>query len=53
MALRKPIVQVGGELQQLQAGDTLDVPSVATAVVSDAIDPEYVFDQNGDPVTVG
>lgn len=26
MALRKPIVQVGGEFQQLQAGDTLDAP---------------------------
>ena len=51
MALRKPIVQVGGELQQLQAGDTLDFPSVY--VVSDNVSPEIVFDQNGDPVTVG
>src|SRR5437763_993255 len=29
MALRKPIVQVGGLLEQLQSGDTLDAPAVA------------------------
>lgn len=26
MALRKPLVQVGGQIQQLQSGDTLDAP---------------------------
>jgi len=29
MALRKPLVLVGGQMQALQAGDTLDVPAIA------------------------
>jgi hypothetical protein len=34
MASRKPLVQVGGEIQQLQAGDTLTGPFADTEQVS-------------------
>ncbi len=33
MALRKPLVQVGGQIQQLQSGDTLDAPQSGGDVV--------------------
>ncbi len=33
MALRRPLVQVAGQVQQLQAGDTLDAPQASGDVV--------------------
>lgn len=33
MALRKPLVQVGGQIQQLQAADTLDAPQAGGDVI--------------------
>jgi hypothetical protein len=38
MALRKPLVQVGGQLQQLQSTDTLDAPQSGGDVVSQTND---------------
>jgi hypothetical protein len=38
MALRKPIVQVGGLLQQLQSGDTLDTPGSGGELISQTND---------------
>lgn len=34
MALRKPLVLVGGEIQQLQASDTLDIPADALTLTN-------------------
>lgn len=46
MALRKPLVINAGEVQQLQAGDTLDAPVAAIDVIQ-------ATNGNGSPITLG
>lgn len=46
MALRKPVVQVGGQFQQLQSGDSLDAPQAGGDVVS-------LTNDEASPITLG
>lgn len=42
MAVRKPIVLVNGQLQQLQSGDTLDIQAEAFTLINDEASPVVI-----------
>lgn len=47
MSLRKPLVMVGGQVQQLQSADTLDIPSITAGNVLQLTNSEAA------PVVIG